>query len=191
MTTLILLLILAAPCRAAKDTALVESPTGKPLVEASDDPLSLEWRAQHCSERGNSARQYRSEAAAFDLLPCLSHPSAGVRWRTLEALDKREYFLRPDFGTAILPKLRLAVEYSSQDQDVMVRQSAGALSRDIQTWEATESPQAKAGAEQFRKDERKRFWRDSWKLDRESWGVLILLAVVVFIVWVLPKFDSL
>jgi hypothetical protein len=180
MRKLALFLVLAAPCRAAQPPAQVESPDGRLTLEDTNDPFTIQWRARHCSERGDSAKRYRSESAAFDLLPCLSHPDSGVRWQTLRALDNGEYFRRPDFEKTILPKLRLAVAYSSQDQDLDVRHSAGDLSRDIQTWEATESPQAKAGAAQFRKDER---WRALRRLLRPDADLaLVYFCALVFIV---------
>ena len=60
----------------------------------------------------------------------------------------------------------------------MVRQSAGDLSRDIQTWEATASPQARA--EQFQKDERKRFLRRFLRPDADL--ALVYFCAAVFIV---------
>ena len=68
MRTLILLLILAAPCRATQPPAQVESPDGRLTLEDTNDPLTIQWRARHCAERGDSAKRYRSESAAFDLL---------------------------------------------------------------------------------------------------------------------------
>ena len=189
MTTLSLSLLLVVPCRSAKLPVPVESPSGHLVLEDTDDPLTINWRRSHCEERQEKAKRFRSESAAFDLLPCLSHPSSAVRWETLYALDKREYFLRPDFEKVILPKLRLAVDYSSKDQDITVRQYAGQLSRDIESWENSASPRAKARAEQFRKDERKRFWRDLCKPDSEQGHVFItlLFPILALLCWVVFK----
>jgi|GEM_PF-4794753 len=183
MSLIILLLLLAAPGRSIPTSAQVESPTGKPLVEDSADPLALEWRARHCAERGEKAKRYRSENAAFELLPCLSHPDPSVRWHTLSALNNSDYFRRPDFDKVILPKLRLAVEYSSKDQDPAVRSTAGDLSRSIEQWQNFDSPQAKARREQFRKDERKRFWLSLLRPDAELaevyLGSLLILSLLL------------
>jgi hypothetical protein len=173
---LLLFLLPAGPGSCLDKAVQAEARDSHPVVEDSDDPLSERWRAEHCAARQNMAKRFRSEQAAFDLLPCLSHPDSGVRLETLYALDKREYFLRPDFEKAILPKLRLAVEYSSQDQELTVRQTAGQLSRDIQQWEAHDSPAAKARALQFRKDEHRRRWRDFVKDPNTAIGIILILA---------------
>ncbi|MCX5797817.1 MAG: hypothetical protein NTY77_20190 [Elusimicrobia bacterium] len=178
MRTLALLLLLAAPCRPAQGPVQVEAPDIQ--LEDSADPLTLKWRAAHCEARGQSAKRFGSERAAFELLPCLSHPDPGVRWTTLAALDNGGYFRRPDFERVILPKLRLAVAYSSKDQDRTVRSWAGELSRSIEQWESFDSPQAQARREQFRKDERRRTWLSFLHPDADL--LVVYLGTLLFIV---------
>jgi hypothetical protein len=170
----------AAPGAGLARAAQAEARGGLPAVEDSSGPLAERWRAEHCAARRQSAKRFRSEQAAFDLLPCLSHPSRDVRLETLDALDRREYFLRPDFGKAILPKLRLAVAYSSKDQDLLVRQMAGQLSRDIERWEGFDSPAAHARAAQFRRDELWRTWRDFFKVP-DAWAGIGLILILGFV----------